>query len=291
MCNQINAKIGLELFDNIILQVLSSAIFDFANMQLIHLGDRESPEEKRAQAHLESWPGFSAFLYWREPVVELPGDILGDLLQSHEDGGSESEEVIEATKVETNNGVDQEMGSDQITVIQSQLTEAGKVIPNLEKDTEEADAALEGQLESLGISCEDNKEGGDQSEDETSSTEESHPTEEKEKAKTEEKESEGKEMKEVVPGCVRGRWQEISTEGDSSWDSTSSQVSGYLLSIMLKLIFSRFIFAEINSLSLSFLFPRAVLIHYSTRRIFKVRWTLACRKALPRQSSASCRSC
>ena len=252
MCNQINAKISLELFDNIILQVLSLAIFDFANMQLIHLGDRESPEEKRAQAHLESWPGFSAFLYWREPVVELPGDILGDLLQSHEDGeqcedgGNEAEQVILATKVETNNGGDQEVGSDQIEVIQSQLTEAGKVIPNLEKDTDDADAALEGQLESLGISCEDNKEGGDQSEDETSSTEESPPIEVKENEKTEEqKENEGKEMKEVVPGCVRGRWQEISTEGDSSWDSTSSQVSGYLMSVMLKLIFSRLIFAEI----------------------------------------------
>ena len=63
-------------------------------------------------------------------MVELPGDILGDLLQSHEDGeqcedgGSESEEVIEATKVETNNEGDQELGSDQIEVIQSQaLTE------------------------------------------------------------------------------------------------------------------------------------------------------------------------
>ena len=181
-------------------------------------------------------------------MVELPGDILGDLLQSHEnggDGGNESEEVIEATKVETNIEGDQELGSDQKTVIQSQLTEAGKVIPNPEKDTEEADAALEGQLESLGISCEDNKEGGDPSEDETSSTQESPPTEEKENEKTEEKESEGKEMKEVVPGCVRGRWQEISTEGDSSWDSTSSQVSGYLLSVILKLIFSRLIFAEI----------------------------------------------
>jgi len=198
--------------------------------QTSSLGDRESPEEKRAQAHLESWPGFSAFLYWREPVVELPGDILGDLLQSHEDGeqcedgGNEAEQVILATKVETNNGGDQEVGSDQIEVIQSQLTEAGKVIPNLEKDTDDADAALEGQLESLGISCEeDTKEGGDQSEDDTSSTQESPPTEEKENEKTEEKENEGKEMKEVVPGCVRGRWQEISTEGDSSWDSTSSQ--------------------------------------------------------------------
>merc|ERR1719495_2314085 len=205
--------------------------------QTSSLGDRESPEEKRAQAHLESWPGFSAFLYWREPVVELPGDILGDLLQSHEDGeqcedgGNEAEQVILATKVETNNGGDQEVGSDQIEVIQSQLTEAGKVIPNLEKDTDDADAALEGQLESLGISCEDNKDGGDQSEDDTSSTQESPLTEEKENEKTEEKEnekteekgSEGKEMKEVVPGCVRGRWQEISTEGDSSWDSTSSQ--------------------------------------------------------------------
>ena len=109
----------------------------------------------------------------------------------------------------------------------------------------DADAALEGQLESLGISCEDIKEGGDQSEDDTSSTQESPPTEEKENEKTEEKENEGKEMKEVVPGCVRGRWQEISTEGDSSWDSTSSQVSGYLLSAMLKLIFLRLIFAEI----------------------------------------------
>ena len=66
-------------------------------MQLIHLGDRESPEEKRAQAHLESWPGFSAFLYWREPVVELPGDILGDsvipniadLLKGGQDKGSQ----------------------------------------------------------------------------------------------------------------------------------------------------------------------------------------------------------
>merc|ERR1712013_52847 len=103
--------------------------------------------------------------------------------------------------------------------------------PNLEKDTDDADAALEGQLESLGISCEDTKEGGDQSEDDTSSTQESLPTEEKENEKTEEKENEKKEekeneekeMKEVVPGCVRGRWQEISTEGDSSWDSTSSQ--------------------------------------------------------------------
>ena len=241
MCNQINANISLELFVHIILQDLSSNSFGFTNTQHIHLGDRESPEEKRAQAHLESWPGFSAFLYWREPVVELPGDILGDLLQSHEDGGdggSESEEVIEATKVETNNGGDQELGPDQIEVIQSQLTEAGKVIPNMEKDTDDADAALEGQLESLGISCEDNKEGGDPSEDDTSSPQESPPTEEKENEKTEEKESEGKEMKEVVPGCVRGRWQEISTEGDSSWDSTSSQVSGYLLSVMLKLIFS-----------------------------------------------------
>ena len=184
-------------------------------------------------------------------MVELPGDILGDLLQSHEDGeqcedgGSESEEVIVATKVETNNGGDQELGSDQIDVIQSQLMEAGKVIPNLEKDTDDADAALEGQLESLGISCEDIKEGGDQSEDDTSSTQESPPTEEKENEKTGEKENGGKEMKEVVPGCVRGRWQEISTEGDSSWDSTSSQVSGYLMSVMLKLIFSRLIFAEI----------------------------------------------
>ena len=228
----------------------ASNIFDFTNMQRIHLGDRESPEEKRAQAHLESWPGFSAFLYWREPVVELPGDILGDLLQSHEDGeqcedgGSESEEVIVATKVGTNNKEDQEMGSDQITVIQSQLTEAGKVIPNPEKDTEEADAALEGQLESLGISCEDDKEGGDPSEDDTSSPQESPPTEEKENEKTGEKESEGKEMKEVVPGCVRGRWQEISTEGDSSWDSTSSQVSGHLISVMLKLILSRLVFDE-----------------------------------------------
>ena len=193
-------------------------------------------------------------------MVELPGDILGDLLQSHEDGGeqcedggNESEEMIVATKVETNNGGGQELGPDQIEVIQSQLTEAGKVIPNMEKDTDDADAALEGQLESLGISCEDNKEGGDQSEDETSSTEESPPTEEKENEKTEEKENEkteeqenvGKEMKEVVPGCVRGRWQEISTEGDSSWDSTSSQVSGYLMSAMLKLVLSRLIFAEI----------------------------------------------
>ena len=180
-------------------------------------------------------------------MIELPGDILGDLLQSHEnggDGGSESEEVIVATKVETNNGGDQELGSDQIEVIQSQLTVAGKVIPNTEKDTDEADAALEGQLESLGISCEDNKEGGDPSEDDTSSPQESPPTEEKENEKTGEKESGGKEMKEVVPGCVRGRWQEISTEGDSSWDSTSSQVSGYLISVMLKLILSRLVFDE-----------------------------------------------
>merc|ERR1712013_515084 len=92
--------------------------------QTSSLGDRESPEEKRAQAHLESWPGFSAFLYWREPVIELPGYILGDLLESHEngaqceDGGSEAEEVIVATKVETNNGGDKELGSDQVEVVQ-----------------------------------------------------------------------------------------------------------------------------------------------------------------------------
>jgi hypothetical protein len=45
------------------------------------LGDRESPEEVRAEPFLAAWPGFSHFQYWREPLAEELGDLshlLGD---------------------------------------------------------------------------------------------------------------------------------------------------------------------------------------------------------------------
>ena len=133
---------------------------------------RESPEEKRAEAFLESWPGFSqsfsALLYWREPVMELPLDYL------LAEGKEQEEEKQEVT--------------------QEQDKEKKETV-----DDDDSLEALDSQLEALGT--DDPKE------------------QEVQDGKQEEK------QEAVVPGSVRGegRWQEA-LEGDSSWDSSSSQV-------------------------------------------------------------------
>ena len=194
------------------------------------LGDRESPEELRAESHLASWPGFSAFLYWREPVADIPDELLDDLVGDQEEKINDEkpidvivpaeEEVVEETdkisKVET---IETGVEADQCKVDSVQI--------GVEASNAEAEAALEGQLEILGISEESQKEGNGDG-DSTNADGSSLILKNKEvdddvKNKVKEDQELNKD-KDVVPGCVRGRWQEISTEGDSSWDSTSSQV-------------------------------------------------------------------
>jgi len=193
------------------------------------LGDRESPEELRAQSHLASWPGFSAFLYWREPVADLPDDLFDDLVDHQDEkinDGKSTEDVIvpaeeEVDKTKTTETI--ETGADQTKVENVQV--------GVEATNAEAEAALEGQLEILGISEESKKEGKDDSD--TIGTDESpliwknekvdDAFKNKVKEEEELKDNDLDKDKDIVPGCVRGRWQEISTEGDSSWDSTSSQ--------------------------------------------------------------------
>jgi len=193
------------------------------------LGDRESPEELRAQSHLASWPGFSAFLYWREPVADLPDDLFDDLVDHQDEkinDGKSTEDVFvpaeeEVDKTKTTETI--ETGADQTKVENVQV--------GVEATNAEAEAALEGQLEILGISEESKKEGKDDSDtigtDESSLILKNEKVDDafKNKVKEEEelKDNDLDKDKDIVPGCVRGRWQEISTEGDSSWDSTSSQ--------------------------------------------------------------------
>ena len=213
------------------------------------LGDRESPEELRAQSHLESWPGFSAFMYWREPVADLPDDLFGDfegqeVERQVSDGEQLQENVIKATEEAVDKSdtaevktIESKVGADQTKVDNVQAGEEA----TQNSETAEAEAALEGQLEILGISEESQNEGkedGDSiSTDKSSSIlkaecgkvdddSKDKVQEQKEKEEEELKDKELIKDKDIVPGCVRGRWQEISTEGDSSWDSTSSQVLG-----------------------------------------------------------------
>jgi len=212
------------------------------------LGDRESPEELRAQSHLESWPGFSAFMYWREPVADLPDDLFGDfegqeVERQVSDGEQlqESENVIKATEEAVDKSdtaevktIESKVGADQTKVDNVQAGEEA----TQNSETAEAEAALEGQLEILGISEESQNEGKEDgdgiSTDKSSSilkaecgkvddNSKDKVQEQKEKEEEELKDKELIKDKDIVPGCVRGRWQEISTEGDSSWDSTSSQ--------------------------------------------------------------------
>ena len=206
------------------------------------LGDRESPEELRAQSHLESWPGFSAFLYWREPVAELPDDLFDDLEDEEEkekQAGDEkdlqdsAETIVCVKEVEDNTNDEVEITQDEVNSDQiKEDVDQVDVVPDHEVDTDEAEAALEGQLEILGISdngqqeevCLDKNDGDNNISDDSSSILKEECGKVDEDFKNEMEEQKDDKDKDIVPGCVRGRWQEISTEGDSSWDSTSSQV-------------------------------------------------------------------
>lgn len=182
------------------------------------LGDRESPEELRAQSHLESWPGFSTFLFWREPVVDLPDDFFDDFVDDQE------EKINDVKSTDVIVPAEEEEVKTETIEVETDQTKVENVQVGVEASITEAEAALEGQLEILGISEESQSEDKDYSDSIGSSLilkNEKVDDDVKNKVKEEE---ELKELnKDIVPGCVRGRWLEISTEGDSSWDSMSSQ--------------------------------------------------------------------
>jgi len=182
------------------------------------LGDRESPEELRAQSHLESWPGFSTFLFWREPVADLPDDFFDDFVDDQE------EKINDVKSTDVIVPAEEEEVKTETIEVETDQTKVENVQVGVEASITEAEAALEGQLEILGISEESQSEDKDYSDSIGSSLilkNEKVDDDVKNKVKEEE---ELKELnKDIVPGCVRGRWLEISTEGDSSWDSMSSQ--------------------------------------------------------------------
>ena len=184
------------------------------------LGDRESPEELRAQPHLESWPGFSTFLFWREPVADLPDDLFDDLVDDQE------ENINDAKSADVIVPAEEEVVNTETTEDETEQTKVDNVQVGVEASiTEEAEAALEGQLEILGISEESQSEDKEDSDSIGSSLILKNEKVDDDANNKVREEEELKELnKDIVPGCVRGRWQEISTEGDSSWDSTSSQV-------------------------------------------------------------------
>jgi len=182
------------------------------------LGDRESPEELRAQPHLESWPGFSTFLFWREPVADLPDDLFDDLVDDQE------ENINDAKSADVIVPAEEEVVNTETTEDETEQTKVDNVQVGVEASITEAEAALEGQLEILGISEESQSEDKEDSDSIGSSLILKNEKVDDDANNKVREEEELKELnKDIVPGCVRGRWQEISTEGDSSWDSTSSQ--------------------------------------------------------------------
>jgi len=180
------------------------------------LGDRESPEELRAQSHLESWPGFSTFLFWREPVADLPDDFLDDLVDHKE------ETINDGKSTDVNVPAEEEEVKTETTEVETDQTKVENAQVGVEASIAEAEAALEGQLEILGISEKSQSEGKDDS-IRSSLILKNEKVDDQVKDMVKEEEELKELNKDIVPGCVRGRWQEISTEGDSSWDSTSSQ--------------------------------------------------------------------
>jgi len=180
------------------------------------LGDRESPEELRAQSHLESWPGFSTFLFWREPVADLPDDFLDELVDHKE------ETINDEKSTDVNVPAEEEEVKTETTEVETDQTKVENAQVGVEASIAEAEAALEGQLEILGISEKSQSEGKDDS-IRSSLILKNEKVDDQVKDMVKEEEELKELNKDIVPGCVRGRWQEISTEGDSSWDSTSSQ--------------------------------------------------------------------
>jgi len=180
------------------------------------LGDRESPEELRAQPHLESWPGFSTFLFWREPVADLPDDFLDELVDHKE------ETINDEKSTDVNVPAEEEEVKTETTEVETDQTKVDNAQVGVEASIAEAEAALEGQLEILGISEKSQSEGKDDS-IRSSLILKNEKVDDQVKDMVKEEEELKELNKDIVPGCVRGRWQEISTEGDSSWDSTSSQ--------------------------------------------------------------------
>lgn len=180
------------------------------------LGDRESPEELRAQSHLESWPGFSTFLFWREPVADLPDDFLDELVDHKE------ETINDEKSTDVNVPAEEEEVKTESTEVETDQTKVDNAQVGVEASIAEAEAALEGQLEILGISEKSQSEGKDDS-IRSSLILKNEKVDDQVKDMVKEEEELKELNKDIVPGCVRGRWQEISTEGDSSWDSTSSQ--------------------------------------------------------------------
>jgi len=180
------------------------------------LGDRESPEELRAQSHLESWPGFSTFLFWREPVADLPDDFLDELVDHKE------ETINDEKSTDVNVPAEEEEVKTETTEVETDQTKVDNAQVGVEASIAEAEAALEGQLEILGISEKSQSEGKDDS-IRSSLILKNEKVDDQVKDMVKEEEELKELNKDIVPGCVRGRWQEISTEGDSSWDSTSSQ--------------------------------------------------------------------
>ena len=175
-------------------------------------------------------------------MAELPDDLFDDLEDDEEkekQAGDEkdlqdsAETIVGVKEVEDNTNDEVEITQDEVNSDQiKEDVDQVDVVPDHEVDTDEAEAALEGQLEILGISdngqqeevCLDKNDGDNNISDDSSSILKEECGKVDEDFKNEMEEQKDDKDKDIVPGCVRGRWQEISTEGDSSWDSTSSQV-------------------------------------------------------------------
>jgi len=165
------------------------------------LGDRESPEEIRAQPYLEDWPGFTSFLYWREPLCTIPDELIKEF-------DTEKEPSLSVTTEEV-----------------------------LEDGLE----ALNTQMEALDIKLDD-KEGGELTESVTNDVAKPNEDVKVESNELQEKEEINENVKsidikedskskaetntktgETTSGKDVGKWLEV-TEGDTSWESASSQV-------------------------------------------------------------------
>ena len=152
-------------------------------------------------------------------MADLPDDFLDELVDHKE------ETINDEKSTDVNVPAEEEEVKTETTEVETDQTKVDNAQVGVEESIAEAEAALEGQLEILGISEESQSEDKEDSDSIGSSLILKNEKVDDDANNKVREEEELKELnKDIVPGCVRGRWQEISTEGDSSWDSTSSQV-------------------------------------------------------------------
>ena len=140
-------------------------------------------------------------------MADLPDDLFDDLVDD------QGENINDAKSADVIAPAEEEVVNSETTEDETEQTKVDNVQVGVEASITEAEAALEGQLEILGISEESQSEDKEDSDSIGSSLilkNEKVDDDANNKVREEEELKELKELnKDIVPGCVRGRMRTL----------------------------------------------------------------------------------